>query len=184
MKIIQKLATIQSRYIFILHSYPLVSKATTSGVLYFLSDSIVQGIEMKKDKDKKYDYMRSIRMTVFGFCVTGPLFHYWYQLLDKNFPKKSTKHVLIKCVIDQAVCSPIFNALFFSGMGFLEGKNTEQIKEKLKNDWLTTYISDCLVWPILNFVNFKYIQSVQRVTFMNICNIGWGAFLAKMNSSH
>ncbi|EAL62176.1 pmp22 family protein [Dictyostelium discoideum AX4] len=174
----------QSHYLSQLHKYPVATKAVTSGFLYLISDSLVQGIELSRDKDKKYDFKRSMRMAVFGFAVTGPLFHYWFKYLDKHFPKKSYRHAFIKLTIDQVVCSPVFNFLFFSGMGILEGKSKDDIVEKLKKDWLTTYVSDCVVWPFINFVNFAYISSIHRVTFMNVCNIGWGAFLAKMNSSH
>ncbi|EGC38494.1 hypothetical protein DICPUDRAFT_28562 [Dictyostelium purpureum] len=183
-------ASYSSKYIHLLHTKPIITKAATSGTLYFLSDSLVQGIEIFSYKDKegterpKYKLDRSLRMAVFGFCVTGPVFHYWYNLLDKWYPKKTSRHIYIKMLIDQTTCAPIFNAVFFTGMGILEGKNLDQIKEKLKKDWWETYRADCMVWPIINFLNFKYISNHHRVNFMNCGNILWTAFLAKMNFSH
>jgi len=181
------LKSAQSKYISALHNRPVITKAVTSGTLYFISDSISQGIENinKKDEDKQpFQWGRATRMAIFGFFVTGPTFHYWYNILDTSFPKKNTRHIIIKSVLDQIICAPIFDAVFFSGLGLLEFKSFDEIKEKLKKDWLFTYLVDCSVWPIFNIFSFKYIPNSQRVTMMNLFNIAWTAFLANTNYSH
>ncbi|KYQ91758.1 pmp22 family protein [Tieghemostelium lacteum] len=177
----------QAKYISLLHTRPVITKAATSGVLYFISDSISQYIENlqhEKEKRKPFQLDRALRMATFGFCMTGPVFHYWYLILDTKFPKKKTSHVLMKSALDQIICAPIFDAIFFIGMGVLERKSWEQIKEKLKKDWLYTYLVDCSVWPFFNIFSFKYIPNNQRVTVMNLFNISWTAFLAYTNNSH
>eukprot|EP01132_Coremiostelium_polycephalum_P001473 gene1473-1858_t len=138
--------TAQSRYINALHNRPVITKAFTSGTLYFISDTISQQIEnLSKPKDERlsFQFGRSARMAIFGFFATGPIFHYWYHILDTTFPKKKFAHIIIKTALDQIVCAPIFDAFFFAGMGVLEGKNFTQIKEKIQKDWLTTYLVDC-----------------------------------------
>eukprot|EP01133_Synstelium_polycarpum_P004342 gene4342-5070_t len=112
-----------------------------------------QGLENRgKEVKVPFDYARAMRMSVFGFFATGPLFHYWYHLLDSSFPKKVMTHVVLKAGLDQLICAPIFDAFFFMGMGTLEGKSWQQIKDKLRQDWLKTYLVDCAVWPLSDFV--------------------------------
>ncbi|EGG14075.1 pmp22 family protein [Cavenderia fasciculata] len=175
-----------SGYVDALHTKPILTKAVTTGTLYFISDTISQHLEnRKKASDEwKFDYVRAFKFSVFGFVITGPTFHFWYHILDTSFPKKVFSHVIIKAALDQIICAPIFDAVFFMGMGVLDGKSKEDIYTKLKNDWLRTYLVDCAVWPICNIVSFRYISNKQRVLFMNIVNIGWAAFLASINAGH
>ncbi|GAM22227.1 hypothetical protein SAMD00019534_054020, partial [Acytostelium subglobosum LB1] len=158
--------------------------AVTTGTLYFVSDTMSQYLENRTKEQWQFNYQRALRMSIFGLVATGPIFHYWYHLLDTTFPKKVMTHVIIKSGLDQLVCAPIFDAFFFVGMGVLERKSFAEIQQKLKDDWLHTYLVDCAVWPLCNIISFRYISNRQRVLFMNIINLGWAAFLSSQASPH
>jgi hypothetical protein len=36
------------------------------------------------ERKEKYDAPRTARTFLFGFCVSGPLMHYWYNFLGKT----------------------------------------------------------------------------------------------------
>ena len=78
---------------------PLLSSAVTCGAFSLLSDTLVQNIELKHSKDRArgspggdeatYDPARAGRMLGFGLLFYGPLQHFWYALLDKQFHRKT-----------------------------------------------------------------------------------------------
>lgn len=48
-----------------------------------------------------------------------------------------------------------------------------------------SYAMDCLVWPLIQLVNFSYVPLRLQVLFVNVCNLGWYTFLSFMaNKSH
>jgi hypothetical protein len=55
------------------------------------------------------------RYAVLGSTVFPSFLYYWYKLLDGRLIGTSTKIVLSKVLIDQAVSAPIILAVFFVG---------------------------------------------------------------------
>jgi len=183
-------------YSGVLDRRPILTKAFTTMTLYGTADLFSQQIEFfvvdrqnlklnkqgKKTKEIEtehhYNWIRTLRMATFGFCVTGPAFHYWYKFLDTKFPTNAFRHVLYKAGIDQVFCAPVFNLGFFFGMGLLEGKKPSQINETLKSEFIAGYAVDCLIWPAANLISFRYISNRQRVLFMNCVNLIFAAMLS------
>jgi len=67
-----------------LDTYPLVVKSITSGFMYGIGDIMAQGIESKQqNKDFKLDIKRLIIFTTFGTIIAGPMYHYWFNNLDR-----------------------------------------------------------------------------------------------------
>lgn len=50
---------------------------------------------------------------------------------------------------------------FFSGQGLLEGKTASEISTKLSNTWGSTLIDNWKLWPVVQFVNFKFVPLEQ-----------------------
>jgi peroxisomal membrane protein 2 len=78
--------------------------------------------------------------------LQAPWNHFYYQILDGALPptpEPFTPTTGIKTFIDQFIQAPIFTVLIFAFLGFLEGKNAEEIKMQLKNDYPDTMIANC-----------------------------------------
>ena len=72
---------------------PVLSSAVTCGAFSLLSDTLVQGIELKAPRGQSdevtYDPARAARMTGFGLLFYGPLQRFWYALLDRQFNRRT-----------------------------------------------------------------------------------------------
>ena len=66
-------------------------------------------------------------------------------------------------------------ALFLSFTAILEGGSPARyIKEK----WLSIIKHGLIVWPLANFINFKWIPSGYRVLYVNVIGMGWNTYLS------
>jgi len=45
------------------------------------------------------------------------------------------------------------------------GKSFEDAKQKLKKDYMRGLKANYMVWPPVNFINFKYVPLEQRILF-------------------
>lgn len=104
---------------------PVITKSCTSAVGFCLGDLMAQALEhkyqhcsssMRDDVDKrlrweieqpiiesKYDALRTLRMTSFGFLLHGPLCHLLFGFLETQFPGNDILVVLMKIAIDQVI---------------------------------------------------------------------------------
>jgi protein Mpv17 len=67
------------------------------------------------------DFLRSMRMASYGFLISGPTLHLWFNFISKLFPKKDVVNTLKKMFLGQAVYGPIINSVFFSYNSGLQG---------------------------------------------------------------
>jgi hypothetical protein len=111
-----------------------------------LTGQALEGIQRDDDIDKAIDIARVARFAIFGLVLQAPWNHFYYQILDGALPptpEPFTPTTGIKTFIDQFIQAPIFTVLIFAFLGFLEGKNAEEIKTQLKNDYPDTMIANC-----------------------------------------
>jgi hypothetical protein len=121
-----------------------------------------------------------------GIFMNGILLHYWFRLLDLQFGSsmKSKTGVFFKIIADQIAYAPTAIILFFSYSTFLESEELtnnflNKTKNKLKSEFLTTYAADCVMWPIVNFVNFRFVAIPYRPTFVGSAQLFWQTYMSK-----
>lgn len=138
---------------------------TSASALLTLGDFTVQ---MFYEKDRKFNKQR-----LFAASVTGGLIgiegHLWYDHLDRFLMSKTWRNVWKKVFLDQLVATPIYTLTFILGTSFLEGRQSfEQLKQDTRDNFLTLYLADCLLFVPIQLINFKYIPSSYRVVFLSI----------------
>ena len=93
-RVVYHVRNFASHYDNLITKYPLPTKCATAAGLAVLGDGIAQYISYyrgnKKGADFKLDMNRSLTFFLVGGFCAAPLFHYWYNWLDK-MPQQATK---------------------------------------------------------------------------------------------
>jgi len=102
---------------------------------------------------------------------------------------------------DQFIFSAIYPVIFMMGTGLLidNTKRDEngilfsmnKFKNSFQNNWtkvkdkyLTIYMTDCAVWPLIQIGNFAFVPAIYQPIFVNFVNIFWNAFICYVAQGH
>lgn len=129
-------------------------------------------------KGKSHDLMRTTKMTLMGLCVLGPGLRTWYIILDRVVKGAGTSAALKKMLLDQTIWAPSFLAMFFCLVSAMNGKGIEEVKDKLRNDYVNAMKVNYMIWPAVQIVNFKFVPMQHRVIVVNIVALFWNTYLA------
>ncbi|XP_035562412.1 peroxisomal membrane protein 2 isoform X2 [Canis lupus familiaris] len=111
------------QYLRLLRLYPVLTKATTSGILSALGNFLAQMIEKKREKEncsQKLDVSGPLRYAIYGFFFTGPLNHFFYLFMEHWIPPEVPLAGVKRLLLDRLLFAPAFLLLFFLIMNFLE----------------------------------------------------------------
>jgi protein Mpv17 len=111
--------------------------------------------------------------------------HVWYQFLDKHVMSdkaSSSKAIVTKMVLDQAIWAPVNTALFYAYLAFADGR-LGSLPDTLQAKLLPTILAGYALWPAAHLINFKYIPSSQRLLYINVINLFWTVYLSGMANS-
>lgn len=178
-----------------LEAQPLLVKSLTAGVLLGAADLAGQAVEQitasaAADNDEEtnaasIDFARTARFAFFGLVLQAPWNHAYYLLLDGAIPPTEdpwTTTTAVKTVIDQFVQAPVFTVLIFAFLGVLEGKNAEQIKSQLEDDYADTMVANWKLWVPATVINLAFVPPILRVLYLNVVFFFWSIFLSlKLN---
>lgn len=156
--------------------YPITTKAITSLIGFFIGDLVAQ--KFLGDADAPINWARVARMASFGFLLHGPTGHYFYSMLDRFIIGTSPIKVASKVVIDQLLWAPVFTALFFSYLGFTEGKSLDEVIDKIQRDTWIAVKTSWKFWPLAHTINFAFIPTSQRLLYVNALQIGYNVILS------
>ncbi|XP_006612128.1 protein Mpv17 [Apis dorsata] len=157
--------------------YPIIIQATQAGILMALGDQIAQNfIEQKKFKE--LDFLRTAQFGSIGFFITGPVTRTWYGILDKYIGSKTGIAVLKKVACDQLIFAPAGLGIVLTTVGLLQGKDFEQIKTKLSNEYLDILLNNYKIWPIIQLINFYFIPLQYQVLLVQSVAILWNTYVS------
>ncbi|GLH06335.1 Mpv17-like protein [Gryllus bimaculatus] len=163
--------------------YLFITNTISSGILMGVGDIIQQELEIYRGHHKgsklwkRYDWQRIHRMFWVGL-ILGPPQHVFYGYIDKLLPKRDFASVSKKILLDQIVISPVCIAVFFVGMGVLEGNSASEIKSEMRNKFLFVYTMDWMVWPPAQYLNFYCLLPKYRVLYINFVTMLYDIFLS------
>ncbi|KAL9226815.1 hypothetical protein vseg_002584 [Gypsophila vaccaria] len=174
--------------------HPVKTQMISSGVLWGVGDIAAQTITFsthnklhisEKDKEWKINWKRVAATSLFGFGFVGPVGHFWYEGLDRalktrlRMKQNSFRFVGTKVALDGIIFGPLDLLVFFTYMGFANGKALPQIKEDVKRDFLPALALEGGIWPILQIANFRYIPVRYQLLYVNFfclldsCFLSW-----------
>jgi protein Mpv17 len=157
-----------------------------------------QGVEGKGMDE--HSLARTGRMALYGGCVFGPGATLWYKFLQRKIviPNKPNLEIVARVATDQTVFASTNLFLFLSSMALMEGNDP---KQALQDKYVTAVKKNWMVWPAVQFTNFKYVPLEHRVLVVNIVSLGecstavfglvvradfvagWNCYLSYLNSS-
>ncbi|XP_049618484.1 peroxisomal membrane protein 2 [Syngnathus scovelli] len=180
-------ATIQYRllhqYLFLLKKYPILTKSVTSGILSALGNLLSQILEARKKSKsnasgKEIDAAGAARFAIYGLFITGPVSHYFYQLMEMWMPTTDQYCVIKRLLLDRLVFAPGFLMIFYLVMNILEAKGADDFKKKIRESYWTALKMNWKVWTPFQFININFVPVEFRVLFANTIALFWYAYLA------
>ena len=87
--------------------------------------------------------------------------------------------ILARVACDQFLFAPFNMTLFLSTMAYLEGSS---VRDRLSQAYVPGLTKNFMVWPWVQFVNFKYVPADLRVLVVNVISLGWNCYLSFLNS--
>lgn len=175
--------------------HPVKTQVISSGLLWGAGDIVAQSITHSNAKKRlqithqeadefKVNWKRVAITSMFGLGFIGPFGHFWYENLDRfitvqlQFQPKSIGFITTKVAMDGIFFGPFDLFVFFTYMGFLNGKNATQVKEDLKRDFLPALLLEGGIWPFVQVANFRYVPVCYQLLYVNIFCLFDSAFLS------
>jgi protein Mpv17 len=128
-----------------------------------------QGVERRGFANQ--DWARTGRMAFYGGCIFGPAATTWFGFLQRKvvIPGRPNLEIVARVALDQTVFASTNLFVFLSTMAVLEGTDP---REKLKSTYATALQKNWMVWPAVQFTNFKFVPLDQRVLVVNVISLG------------
>uniref|UniRef100_UPI0037E939E7 peroxisomal membrane protein 2 n=1 Tax=Semicossyphus pulcher TaxID=241346 RepID=UPI0037E939E7 len=182
-------ASIQFRllqqYLFLLKKYPILTKSVTSGILSALGNLLSQILEARKKAKNgapvnELDAAGAARYAIYGLFITGPVSHYFYQLMEVWMPTTDPLCIVKRLLLDRLIFAPGFLLLFYFVMNILEAKGWGDFEKKMRGSYWTALKMNWKVWTPFQFININFVPVQFRVLFANMVALFWYAYLASV----
>lgn len=152
-------------------SYPFTMNTMFGGAVYVAGELVVK-VDSAKDKynDSKsinfilrndIDWKRVSEIGVLGCIENGFFMLTWYNFLNRVVGSNiHTYTVLIKCLFDQIFFASQADLSFLALCAYQNKAQLPLAIEEVKKSFLTTWINDCSIWPVINFIGILLLLSL------------------------
>ena len=164
------LTELHNRYQAKLASRPILTQSITTSFLFATGDTMAQQLVEKRGADA-HNYARTGRMALYGGAVFGPGATLWFRFLQKKvvIPGRPNLEIVARVLTDQCVFASTNLFVFLSSMALMEGSDP---RDKLRDSYKTALSKNWMLWPAVQFVNFKFVPLDMRVLVVNIVSLG------------
>lgn len=97
---------------------------------------------------------------------------------EESDEKLKWRRIRYKLFADIIIFDPIYLLFLFTVTSLLEGKSPEEIREKCRANFTSTYLIDMAVWFPVQLVNFRFVPVTHQALFVQSVNVFWNAFLS------
>lgn len=118
-----------------------------------------------------HNLARTGRMALYGGAVFGPAATMWFGFLQRKIviPGRPNLEIVARVATDQCVFASTNLFVFLSSMALMEGSDPRQ---KLKDSYGTALQKNWMLWPAVQFTNFKFVPLEHRVLVVNVVSLG------------
>ncbi|KRZ36453.1 Phosphatidylinositide phosphatase SAC2 [Trichinella pseudospiralis] len=167
--VLRKIFKVQQR-LFTKHL--LLTNVTSGMVIGFFSDIVQQKIKIHRqglsdgtNSTMVVDIRRASHLSL-STSILSVEMHFWYKFLDRLFPTKALKHVLVKVCCDELIMAPNFCFTMLASVNLLEGSSWIKFTNRLKNSFLWLYLADVAVYTPVQLINFYFLSTKYRTVFV------------------
>ena len=171
-----------------LQARPVTIKVATCGVLTASADVVSQLMCDTSASGRSLasvDLSRAARFGACGMAITAPLYHAWFGLLARRFPRPGMRSVCSKIVVDLLVMAVPFNCMFITAVCTLEKRKelglatAAQSAARRTAAQLEGVMRDyCFLWLPAQCVNFCLVPVPFQVLFMNGVSFWWCLYIS------
>ncbi|SBT74419.1 protein Mpv17, putative [Plasmodium ovale] len=158
----------------------LLMNCLIAGTLYFIADVACQMMEVHKKNE--YDFLRTVRMSVIGLTLEGPIMTWWYGKILAKFIKSKPNTFLYKSFIptlfDNFIFGPIHLTIFFFYNGMLKNQKKSEIIDKIVNTGMKVFFISLMTWTPLTLINFVFVPRIYQATVVFFADFFWVIFLS------
>ncbi|KAI8089238.1 uncharacterized protein BX664DRAFT_332498 [Halteromyces radiatus] len=164
-------------YLAQLAAHPLRTKACTSGILSGTQELCAQKLSGQKKIDK-----RIIQMFLYGLCISGPLSHFLYEIMNKVFAGKTGPKVKVgQLLFSNLIISPIMNSVYISAMTFLAGgRSIKQMKAAVHGGLFRMQKMSWVISPLSMITAQKFLPQQTWVPFFSLIAFVFGTYMNTM----
>lgn len=114
---------------------------------------------------------RTGRMALYGGAVFGPAATTWFGFLQRKvrIPSSPNLEIVARVAADQCLFASTNLFVFLSSMAIMEGSDP---REKLATTYKEALTKNWMVWPVVQFTNFKFVPLEHRVLLVNVVSLG------------
>lgn len=166
---------------------PVLTKAATSAVAYFVGDILAQ-VFQGRIKLQWLDLSRCWRNAAAGFVLHGPALHFWIQFLEGPFStyigataetSNAPWVIASKILMDQTIFAFALNFLYAAFVGFLAAKPLGEVIERTKATVGPSMLSSWRFWPLVHIITYSPFMPVEfKVLWNDAAEIAWVAILS------
>ena len=156
-----------------LNSRPILTKAITSSTLYTLQELIAAAISRSPA-----DASKALRMTLYGFFVSGPMGHFLYAGMESLFAGvEGAKAGLMKLLFSNLVITPIQNSSYLFALGLIAGASPLKALQIVRQKLLSLMKISWVVSPLAQIFAFKQLEPRFYVPFFNFVAFIFGTVI-------
>jgi len=138
-------------------------------------DAISQKVVEKRES---LDPKRCARFFAMGCFYVGPILRVWYMRLDRLIPKTASMRAGRMMFVDQFMFTPVFVPGFLGVLAGMQGQSGEEIVDTVKKDYVSILLSNWMLWPAAQLINFDFVPLQLRVVFASGVALVWNIYLA------
>eukprot|EP00929_Paragymnodinium_shiwhaense_P068650 TRINITY_DN34567_c0_g1_i1.p2 TRINITY_DN34567_c0_g1~~TRINITY_DN34567_c0_g1_i1.p2 ORF type:complete len:202 (-),score=39.64 TRINITY_DN34567_c0_g1_i1:191-796(-) len=152
--------------------------AAVIGVSMGVGDVLCQSIVAGSAKLERWDTVRSRNMWVTGTFVTGPIGHLWQVAVERMFPGKAARTILMKTIVNSGWAFVAGLPLTFLTTTLLKGGSLEEAWAKTKKDLVSTWCAGVCFWPFVNVLVFRFVVLDNRAIANAFAAVLWNIFIS------
>jgi len=161
--------------------YLLITNAFIGSTCVGLGDFVVQKFSVNVTKEQNKIEVKKVATAAFIGGSFSFVETFYYRWLERVLPGVSMAGVARKVIMDQIFISIPYDTYFFTASRTVETGSLKEGIEYTKQILPTAYLADCLYWPLLQAINFRFVPAKYRVTYNASVTLLWNVFLCYLH---